>query len=258
MLSRCSIVTVNYNNREGLRKTIESVSAQLLDNFEYIVVDGGSDDGSKELIEAHSEVIDHWVSERDSGIYNAMNKGVKAAHGEYVLFLNSGDYFFNEESLGSLLETKNSHDLIYGNLVVDAGNEKRIKRYPDALTFGYFLKDTLPHPATLIKKDLLLSNPFNEENRIVSDWEFFLTAVCKLNASYAHVDLPVTVFDRQGLSSRPDNQSIIVSEKSKFLERHFARFLDDYQEAEKLRTKLQERSFKSMVRKIVNYIRPRS
>ena len=83
-----SIITINFNNCDGLRRTIESVVNQTNDNYEYIVIDGGSTDGSVDVIQKYSDRISYWVSEKDDGIYNAMNKGVRHAHGDYCLFLN--------------------------------------------------------------------------------------------------------------------------------------------------------------------------
>ncbi len=91
---KLSIITVNLNNKDGLQKTIDSVISQTFKDFEWIVIDGGSTDGSKELIEKYSDYISYWVSEPDKGIYNAMNKGIKVAKGDYLEFLNSGDIFF--------------------------------------------------------------------------------------------------------------------------------------------------------------------
>jgi glycosyltransferase involved in cell wall biosynthesis len=92
-----SIITINYNNLSGLEKTIQSVLNQTLKNFEFIIIDGGSTDGSKEYNQEKNEFIDCWVSESDNGIYHAMNKGIKMAKGEYCLFLNSGDYLVDSE-----------------------------------------------------------------------------------------------------------------------------------------------------------------
>ena len=94
-----SIITVNFNDKIGLERTLESVFSQNFRNFEYLVIDGGSNDGSKELLEKNSEKINYWVSEPDKGIYNAMNKGISFAKGEYLIFLNSGDHLKNENSL---------------------------------------------------------------------------------------------------------------------------------------------------------------
>ena len=94
-----SIITINFNDKIGLQRTFDSVFAQDFNDFEYIVIDGGSNDGSKELIEENTDKISYWISEPDKGIYNAMNKGIKVANGEYLLFLNSGDKFYNKKSL---------------------------------------------------------------------------------------------------------------------------------------------------------------
>ena len=95
MSVKLTIITINYNNKEGLIKTFESVKKQTWSEFEFFVIDGGSTDGGKELIERNSQ-IDYWVSEKDSGVYNAMNKGIRKATGEYVIFMNSGDFFYDE------------------------------------------------------------------------------------------------------------------------------------------------------------------
>ena len=93
---RFSVITINYNNREGLNKTIKSVLCQSINDYEYIIIDGGSTDGSVDIINNNANFITYWVSEKDNGIYHAMNKGVAHAHGEYCIFMNSGDIFYNE------------------------------------------------------------------------------------------------------------------------------------------------------------------
>ena len=99
---KLSIITINYNNKNGLQKTIDSVISQTFKDFEWIIIDGGSTDGSKELIEKYSQHITYWVSEPDKGIYNAMNKGIKVAKGEYLFFLNSGDYLVQPNTINQI------------------------------------------------------------------------------------------------------------------------------------------------------------
>ena len=94
-----SIITINYNNRDGLRNTIESIINQSYKDYEFIVIDGGSTDGSVDIINEYKDRITYWVSEKDNGIYHAMNKGVKTAHGEYLSFINSGDMLYNDHVL---------------------------------------------------------------------------------------------------------------------------------------------------------------
>ena len=111
-MPKLSIITVNLNNREGLRKTAESVVSQTYKDYEWIVIDGGSTDGSKELIEQYAEHISYWVSEPDKGIYNAMNKGIRQAHGEYFLFLNSGDSLCDDDIVESFCVGNFKEDIV--------------------------------------------------------------------------------------------------------------------------------------------------
>ena len=111
-----SIITVNLNNRDGLLRTIESVISQTFKDFEWIVIDGGSTDGSKELIEQYADHFAYWVSEPDTGIYNAMNKGIKMAKGEYMQFLNSGDFLRSSTILYDVFSIMPKADIIYGNI----------------------------------------------------------------------------------------------------------------------------------------------
>ena len=112
---RYTIITINYNNKEGLERTIKSTAKQTFKNFEYIVIDGGSTDGSVEVIKQYASEIDFWVSEKDNGIYHAMNKGVSHAHGDYLLFMNSGDTFHSPDVLNSVAEYQ--EDIICGKVM---------------------------------------------------------------------------------------------------------------------------------------------
>ena len=107
-----SIITVNLNNLTGLQKTMQSVFEQTFTNYEYIIIDGGSTDGSKEWIAQHADKLAYWVSEKDGGVFNAQNKGIVKSKGEYLLFLNSGDYFYTVEAIGALIQNSNNIDII--------------------------------------------------------------------------------------------------------------------------------------------------
>ena len=108
-MAKYTIITINYNNGKGLRSTIESVINQTFDDVEYIIVDGGSTDNSVDIIKDFSERINFWVSERDGGVYSAMNKGLHHAHGEYVNFMNSGDTFYSPHVLEEI-DRQNNKD----------------------------------------------------------------------------------------------------------------------------------------------------
>jgi glycosyltransferase involved in cell wall biosynthesis len=225
---KISIITINYNNLEGLKKTLESVVNQTWKEFEYIVIDGASTDGSAEYIKSQSSNIDYWVSESDGGIYNAMNKGIVKASGEYLLFLNSGDHLIGNDALKKNYKFVTLNDLIYFDLKVIDRNEIFVKKYPNQLSFSYFLKETLPHPATFIKKTIFDTiGLYDESLKIVSDWKFFIESVCKFNSSYKRVDETLTVFYLDGLSSDSRNKNLIFEEKQKVLKSDFKAYIDD-------------------------------
>jgi glycosyltransferase involved in cell wall biosynthesis len=122
-LPKLSIITINYNDVLGLKRTLESVTGQIYSNFEYIVINGGSTDGSKELLEKYTDKISYWVSEPDQGIYHAMNKGIEKASGEYLLFMNSGDLFYNSGILKEVVDHISKYDLIYFDILIRDGNK---------------------------------------------------------------------------------------------------------------------------------------
>ena len=130
-----TIITINFNNQNGLQKTMDSVFRQTNKDFQYIVIDGGSSDGSKELIERNQSKINHWVSEPDNGIYHAMNKGIEKATGEYLLFLNSGDELINELVVEKVTPLLHTEDIISGNLIVDEDSEDVLRPTKEAISF---------------------------------------------------------------------------------------------------------------------------
>lgn len=228
MKPKFSIITVNYNNLDGLKTTVNSVKSQTFQDFEYIVIDGNSTDGSAVYLKQNSSLLDFWVSEPDNGVYQAMNKGIENASGEYLLFLNSGDHFYNTKVLEENIKHIKDSDIIYFDLEVVEGDETFIKTYPNTLSFSYFVEDTLPHPATFIKKEAFLkSNLYKEDFKIVSDWKFFIDAICKYNLSYKHIAKPLSTFYIGGLSSNPKNQIIKFNEKEAVLKTDYAIFTQD-------------------------------
>ncbi|MGY5850390.1 glycosyltransferase family 2 protein [Salegentibacter sp. F14] len=242
-----SILTVNLNNLEGLKKTMHSVFGQNWQEFEYIIIDGGSTDGSKEYIEFHNPKIDHWVSEPDKGIYNAMNKGIKMASGEYLLFLNSGDSICENDILLRVSEDLKSRlDIYYGDvLLVDKKKEKELLTFPGKLSFSFFCISTITHQAALIKKSLF-ENIFyyNENYKLVSDWEFFICAICKYNVRYYYLNIPVVEYDNTGLSSGM-NYELMLKERKEVLTTQFPLFLEDYSELVKARQKFGSKRFRA-------------
>lgn len=235
-----SIITVNLNDVEGLKRTMTSVFGQTFKDFEYIVIDGGSTDGSKEYIEQHSDRIDFWVSEKDTGIYNAMNKGIKAATGEYLLFLNSGDELFNNEVLKGNKQYLEFKELIYFNIQVGEKEISEIVSYPKELRFSDLFFGSLGHPSTFIKKELFEKVGLYDENlKIVSDWKFFILALFKYNCSYKKVDNTLSIFYLDGISSNPKNEDVITAERKEVLSTNFRAFLLEIKELYELKTVVQ-------------------
>ena len=225
-----SIVTINLNNVIGLDATIRSVLEQQYASVEFVVVDGDSTDGSKKVINNYRDKIQQLLSEEDTGIYHAMNKGLAMASGDYVLFLNSGDTFFCTTALQQLMDGGDNADIIYGNLMVCDGAVHYERVYPKKLSFSYFLMASLPHPATLVKKTVFDTlGVFLEDIKIVADWAFFILAVAKHNCSYKHVPVVVTNFDLGGISSQEKNFKIIETERTIIVQKYFPLFLDDYE-----------------------------
>lgn len=200
---KISIITINYNNKSGLEKTIESVFCQTYDNIEYIVIDGNSTDGSKEVIEKYKHCIAYWVSEPDKGIYNAMNKGILKATGDYVLFLNSGDYLISSDIIDNIShELDSDEDIVFGLL----------KTYPSGIIgytdihlpltlLDFFRSSPIPHPASFIKRKLFLKMNYDESLKIVADWKFFLQAVVFMGCSCKKIEKTIIVFEEGGISN---------------------------------------------------------
>ncbi len=235
-MPKLSIITINYNNLLGLKRTVESVVNQTWREFEYIIIDGGSTDGSAEYIESQSNHIDYWVSEPDKGIYNAMNKGIKVATGEYLLFLNSGDFFFSKEVLKENNSCLKVYDIIYFSLNFKNTIESFVVSYPNQLDFSHFIKDSLPHPSSFIKANMFdLIGGYDENLKIVSDWKFFILCICKYNCTYFRIDKVLTTFCMDGMSSNPNNLNLILAEREYVLKSNFKAFIRDYKLLDELK-----------------------
>lgn len=186
----------------GLSRTLESIFAQTWHDYELIVIDGGSTDGSAELIEENAGRIAYRVSEKDRGIYHAMNKGVRRTSGEYCLFLNSGDVFHDNEVLKHLFSEmrENDCDIIVGSVQKAPGQLHRME--PRPLVFmNFWYNNPIPHQGALIKRRLFNDLEYDENLRVVSDWKFFMEAVFVKKCSYRKSDVLVADFEEGGTSS---------------------------------------------------------
>lgn len=222
---KVSIITINYNNKSGLERTIKSVISQTYPEFEYIVIDGGSSDGSLDVIKKYADKITYWVSEPDKGIYNAMNKGVARADGEYCNFMNSGDCFYNDNVLENVFAEFQQSDIITGitQLVT-----KPIQYWypPKEITFLWFHIASLSHQASFIKTNLLIQNPYNETFQIVSDWSFFMQTLIINNCTYKPIETIICIFDMEGISN---TKSFEKERRLAFQQMFPPRILTDYQ-----------------------------
>jgi len=202
-----SIITINKNNVTGLEKTIQSVVCQTSDDFEYIIIDGASDDGSVEIIQKYENNINFWVSESDTGIYNAMNKGIRKAHGKFCLFLNSGDWLISPETLDNVFkEIKgNSSDIFYSDVILSDG---RTKHFQKLETIYHLLATRLNHQNAIIRRSLFFEHLFyNEELCISSDWEFFLNEFSNYKSVFHKLKTNISVYDIQGISNQNEKRN---------------------------------------------------
>ena len=221
-MTKLSIVTINYNDAKGLERTLSSVwNEQTYSNFEHIVIDGGSTDGSVDVIKRYADKLAYWVSEPDKGIYNAMNKGIDKAQGEYLLFLNSGDWL-EKESLKNLFSYNFNEDIVSGNLInVEPNGKARVIKSPKTIKLSELMLHYLPHPATFIKRELFSDKRYNEEYKIISDWIFWIEELIFNNRSYLSIDTNISYYNLLGISSKSENRQKIEEEKTSFLKNRF-------------------------------------
>lgn len=198
---KISIITVVFNGVNQLKETIESVIHQSNQDFEYLIVDGGSTDGSIELIKTYEHQIKNWISEKDSGIYDAMNKGVQYASGDWVCFLNCGDVFVNHsilESVSTELSLCQSPDVLYGDIVVYSSDKTpttRIAKEPCNAHKMYFC-----HQSAFVKTTILRQYPFDLSYPMSADFKFFKTCY-QLKSRMVHLHQALVVYDRNGISN---------------------------------------------------------
>ena len=251
-----SIITINYNNAEGLRKTLTSVAAQTYRDIEHIIIDGGSTDGSVDVIKEYVCNVERmndegmnvvWSSEPDKGIYNAMNKGIRKATGDYVQILNSGDLLAADdvtERMMAVLKAQNDEmsrtnvlneplslndgvAILYGNMLKSYDGKKIVNRdtccngmyTPES--FLYFYKGTLNHDCAYIRRDLFEKyGLYNEQMKICSDWEGYVRAIVLGGEKPVYTNIDVTIFDMNGVSeSYGKNADIIKRERREYLEK---------------------------------------
>lgn len=206
-----SIITVNLNNASGLQKTIKSVVEQDIDQVEFIVIDGNSNDGSLLLLQQYQNNIAYWVSEIDEGIFHAMNKGLAWAKGQYCLFLNSGDWLVDNclTELKLFLQSR-SEDILYGNtyLHYESGLYQP-HTYPNKLSMRFFFRATIGHQSTFTKTQVLKNyGGYDTKLKVHGDYDFWLKSIVNDNCSYFHIPVFVSYYDMSGISANLTKESL--------------------------------------------------
>lgn len=227
-----SIVTINLNNKKGLERTIKSVLAQTcFDEIQYIVIDGGSTDGSVDVIKQYADGIDYWVSEKDKGIFNAMNKGLSYLKGDYVLFLNSGDYLVSKTTIEEVLKYLDGSAIVYGNQIFSKKNKAMVNytsydyvtefvdKYPDKLDDTFFKRRALPHQSTFIKCDYHKKHHYSEDYKIIGDWKLMREAIMIDKVSYKHIPMIVSNYNMEGVSAQDDTYVVEINDYYKSIDK---------------------------------------
>jgi len=218
-----SIITICFNEAKNIRRTCESIASQSRKNIEWIVIDGGSTDGTLDILEEFRGSIHHFISEADHGIYDAMNKGIGLASGEYLVFMNGGDSFASTEVL-EWIHASPQKDLIYGDIFYDCV-DGRIEAYPDKLSNDYMLKKMLPHQATFYHRQLFEKyGLYDASYKIAGDYDFFARILKTGEVSYYHINKPLAVFDNSGISSSSKQRSRRKEENHRVRMKHFPQY----------------------------------
>jgi glycosyltransferase involved in cell wall biosynthesis len=213
---KISVITVNYNHGNLLEATIKSVVEQSYSDIEFIVIDGGSTDESVSIIKRYSENIAYWVSEPDKGIYHAMNKGIGKATGDYCIFLNSGDSFYEDNMVANAIPYLNT-DIICGNVMLAFSSSLELRKAPLKLDTLFFMqRRSICHQALFIKTELLKQRPYDETLKIVGDWEQLLYEIIVNHKTYKTIDVIICRYSMDGVSSnaaKSDAEKRMVLEK---------------------------------------------
>ena len=222
-----SIITINYNNSEGLLRTLTSVKNQNTTNYELIVIDGGSLENDLLIINSFKSIISYTISEKDKGVYDAMNKGIKQATGDFLIFMNSGDAFYENDTLQKFEDLKMLHqqyDVIYGDVNAVGLYSQQIIQQPFNLSRSFFLNHTLNHQATFIHKKLFDEfGLYSTHYKISSDYEFFLKCYLKYPKKFSYHPFVVCDFYMDGISQNSNNFKLVGQEREVIHQLYFTK-----------------------------------
>lgn len=217
-MRKISVITVVYNDCVGLEKTIQSVMSQTYNSIEYIVVDGGSTDGTVDIIKKYESFIGKWISEKDNGIYDAMNKGIQMSTGDWLNFLNASDYFISNTIVEDIAKHLDSSSIVYGNMIRTDGKRRYLTKgaHGNTLDAVDFMHSSISHQAAFIRKEVFQKYGFYSTNyRLASDAEFFYRVLVENKESFKYIDKPFVIFALGGASSK--QQQLYNQERKDFL-----------------------------------------
>ena len=219
-----SIITVCLNERKRIEQTAKSIVNQTCQDFEWIVIDGGSADGTLEVLEKYRDRMQVFISEKDKGVYHAMNKGIRLARGEYCLFMNGGDMLYDEHALKNFFDFEEKADINYGGIVEVHGNENREKFiHPIHNMRDYLYRYSLPHQGTFIRNELFNKcGEYDTQYNISADREFFIRAILGFKASVCHLPWICSIYYFDGLSCQAKNTSEMRIEKKIIKKKYFS------------------------------------
>ena len=195
-----SIITINYNNLSGLKSTRESIVSQQFRDWEWIVIDGGSTAGDRDYIAEHQGEMSFWCSEKDKGVYNAMNKGIAHAQGDYLIFMNSGDRFYDSEVLTHVFSTPQNDDVLYGDWVQQhADGSTRLMNAPHEFSLYFICTDNICHQAMFLKRTRMEQSPYDETFQLYADWAKWIDWTLK-GYTFKYIPYTVCSYEMGGMS----------------------------------------------------------
>lgn len=219
---KISIITVSYNEENTIEKTILSVLNQTYNNVEYIIIDGNSTDNTTSIIKKYQKKIDVVISEKDNGIFDAQNKGIKISSGDYLFFLNAGDYIQNNQTIERIVSQKLNKDIVYGDIVFELNSGKKYrKNSPDKIRNLNMFVESVPHPAIFFNKEIFEKyGYYDTKYQISADYDFILKAIFGLKLSYKHIRVPIAVFNLRGISSTFEKSTVYANERSEIQKKY--------------------------------------
>lgn len=252
-----SIITINYNNLEGLKKTVNSVFEQSYKDIEYIIIDGDSNDGSKDYLQSQESEFAYYSSEPDKGIYDAMNKGIGQVKGDYVLFLNSGDTFYNTSVIHDFVKQTPVEEIVYGDAMLIYKDKEPVRKHmPKDLGGTTLFTKTVTHQAMFHKAGVFKNARYDLRFTMIADWVFYNTVVLLNKGTYRHIDAVIANYDMSGLSSDTENATVITQEREVFYKEHATFFTPLLDEHKALTLKrINESKKPSMIRLILKGLR---